>query len=68
MSDTITMPKIVFEHLLNCLANQRFVHEAPPCGDAMAMDPADYAATRQGIQAVIDKAWLEGHELLRAAP
>jgi len=43
-----------FEHLLNCLANQQFVGERPPCGDAVAMSPEEYATIHQEMQDVID--------------
>lgn len=44
----------VFEHLLNCLANQKYLHE-------MKLDQ------RVKMQAVIDEAWRKGMDLLAAA-
>ena len=43
-----------FEHLLNCLANQKYVHE-------QKLD------ARVKVQAVIDAAWRKGMDLLAAA-
>ena len=43
-----------FEHLLSCLDNQKFVGEAPPNGDAMAMDRNEYNNVQIGIQNAID--------------
>jgi len=43
-----------FEHLLNCLDNQKFVGEAPPNGDAMAMDKDEYYNVHIDIQNAID--------------
>ena len=37
MSKTIKIEEDFYEHLLNCLANQKFIGEAPPNGDALAM-------------------------------
>lgn len=46
-----------FEHLLNCLDNQKFVGESPPNGDAMSMainDPEGYRQIHIDIQEAID--------------
>jgi len=43
-----------FEHLLSCLDNQKFVGEAPPNGDAMAMDRNEYNNVQIDIQNAID--------------
>jgi hypothetical protein len=43
-----------FEHLLNCLDNQRFVGESPPNGDAMSMDKDAYDNVHVNIQKAID--------------
>ena len=40
-----------FEHLLNCMANQKFIHEFPE-------------DEREEAQSVIDDAWLSGMEIL----
>ena len=45
--DTITVSKIFFEHLLNCLANQHFISELSP-------------EMQKENQEAIDKAWREG--------
>ena len=44
----------VLEHLLNCLADQKYLHEAK-------LD------VRVKLQAVIDEAWRKGMDLLAAA-
>jgi len=54
-----------FEHLLNCLANQKFIGEPPPCGDAMALGKKKYDAIQKANQKTIDKAWRKGMEILR---
>ena len=54
-----------FEHLLNCLANQKFIGEAPPNGDAMAMGQESYEELHECNQAIIDKAWNKGMSLLK---
>ncbi len=43
-----------FEHLLACLDNQKFVGEAPPNGDALAMGEEAYNETQREIQEAID--------------
>jgi hypothetical protein len=43
-----------FEHLLNCLDNQKFVGESPPNGDAMSMDKDEYNEVHENIQNAID--------------
>lgn len=53
-----------FEHLLNCLANQKFVGEAPPCGDAIDMGREEYAVTQNDMQAAIDNFYVQCREVL----
>lgn len=43
-----------FGHLLACLDNQKFVGEAPPCGDAAALGEKKYNETQIEIQEAID--------------
>jgi CYTH domain-containing protein len=50
----ITISEDSFEHLLNCLDNQKFVGEVSPNGDAMAMDKDEYNKVHEGIQDAID--------------
>ncbi len=50
---TLTVRTDYFEHVLNCLANQKFLHE---------MKPED----RDSGQAAIDRAWKDGMALLSA--
>jgi len=40
-----------FEHILNCLANQKFIHELSP-------------EMRSEVQASIDRVWLTGMDML----
>lgn len=42
-----------FEHLLNCMANQKFIGELPQ-------------DEREEAQSVIDEAWLDGMEVLHS--
>ena len=60
----ITISKDYFEHLLNCLANQKYVGELPTCGDALAEGPEKYKNVQEENQKVIDKAWREGMFIL----
>lgn len=64
IDEKIAIDKNYFEHLLNCLANQKFIGEAPPCGDAMAMDKNDYLNVQRENQKIIDKAWNRGMFIL----
>lgn len=50
----IIIHKDSFEYLLACLDNQKFVHEAPPNGDALVIGPEKYKATQENIQKIID--------------
>ena len=46
-----------FEHLLNCLDNQKFVHNLPSCGDEMDLainHPDEYKQVQTDIQNAID--------------
>lgn len=56
------LPRDFFEHLLNCLANQRFIaeDEINDCGGPQG------AETRRAMQAVIDEAWAKGMDMLDA--
>lgn len=60
----ISMDVDFFEHLLNCLANQKFVNELPSCGDALAVDVDDYNKIQKDAQITIDRAYIEGHNIL----
>ena len=62
--ETITTSKGYFEHLLNCLANQKFVGELPTNGDALATGENEYRNIQKENQTVIDKAWKEGMFIL----
>lgn len=55
MSDTITLSLDYFEHLLNCLANQKFLHE---------MNTEDLKSVQAENQRIIDVAWNTGMSLL----
>ncbi len=43
-----------FEHLLNCLDNQKFVGEGPCNGDSVAVGKAEYYKVQNDIQTAID--------------
>lgn len=60
----ITLDLDYFEHLLNCLANQKFIGEKPPNGDAMAIEESEYNKIQRENQKIIDKAWNQGMFLL----
>lgn len=60
-SPSITMSRDYFEHLLNCLANQKFIHEI----NADATE-CDYKKIQKENQTIIDKAWTDGMNMLRA--
>jgi len=53
-----------FEHLLNCLANQKFIGELPPNGDALDMSPEAYKSVQAKNQAAIDDFWKQCMDLL----
>src|SRR3990167_29560 len=53
------------EHLLACLANQKFIGEAPTNGDSLAEGKEKYLATQRQMQKVIDVAYNQGWELLQ---
>ena len=57
-----------FEHLLNCLDNQKFVGESPPCGDAMALSTESYNAIQEEIQAAIDDCRKQCRDILGFGP
>jgi hypothetical protein len=62
--DTITVSKSYFEHLLSCLANQKFIGESPPNADALELDRSEYENIQIENQNVIDKAWRNGMFML----
>jgi len=62
--NTITIPEDWFEHLLNCLANQKFIGEAPVNGDALALGKETRDELQETNQSVIDRAWNEGMSML----
>ena len=64
MGKVISVDVKFFEHLLNCLANQKFIGELPPCEDAMALSEAKYNGIQKENQKKIDEAWNEGMKML----
>jgi hypothetical protein len=62
--DKIIISKGYFEHLLNCLANQKYIEELPPNGDALAEGEENYRNIQEENQMAIDKAWREGMFIL----
>lgn len=61
MKETITIEKDYFEHLLACLANQKFINQVPN-GDALVTD--DFRSINAENQRIIDEAYRKGMELL----
>jgi len=57
----IAVPREFFEHLLNCLANQKFINDIN--ADAVSLD-TDSQAIQRDCQGTIDKAWLRGMDML----
>jgi len=53
-----------FGHLLNCLANQKFIGEPPPCGDAIALGKKKYDAIQVENQKCIDDFYFQCRDLL----
>ncbi|HJT55890.1 MAG TPA: hypothetical protein VJ761_05310 [Ktedonobacteraceae bacterium] len=58
----ITLARDYFEHLLNCLANQKFIHDVNADGLEDGID--EVKKTQAEMQRVIDQAWREGMDLL----
>lgn len=53
------------EHLLNCLAAQKFIGKGPPNGDAVSLGQEQFERIELQNQKVIDEAWLEGMRILK---
>ena len=53
-----------FEHLLNCLANQKFVGETPINGDSVAVGKEEYDRVQNSMQDAIDDFWKQCMDLL----
>lgn len=51
---TITISLDEYEHLLNCLCNQKFIHEQKP-------------EVQEEWQGIFDKAWMQGMDRLTQA-
>lgn len=62
----ILIEKDFLEHLLSCLANQKFINESAPCGDAIAMSNREYKNIQQENQRIIDQAYKDGWDFLAA--
>ena len=60
----IMIEESYFEHLLTCLANQKFIGEQPPNGDALAMGKSEYENIQAEHQKIIDEAWRKGMDIL----
>lgn len=63
--ETLDIRKDFFEHLLNCLANQKYIGEAPPNGDALDMGQEAYEELHRCNQQIIDDAWSDGMAMLQ---
>lgn len=60
----VVIPVGKFEHILNCLANLKFVGETAPCGEAMEMPEDEYRLIQKETQRAIDDCYRQGMELL----
>lgn len=63
MNETIKVDVDFFEHLLNCLANQKFIKDIN--ADALLVD---YKTAQERAQTAIDEAYLRGRHLLLEEP
>ena len=59
----ITIKEEYFEHLLACLANQKFINSIN--ADALSED-TDFKVIQLQNQRVIDQAWVTGMDLLNS--
>jgi hypothetical protein len=59
----ISVPVDLFEHLLNCLANQKFINDIN--ADALS-DDTDYRQVQRETQNAIDRTWLKGMDMLHS--
>ncbi len=57
---TITLQQNYFEHLLNCLANQKFIRDI----NADGLN-CDYKKIQKKNQKIIDKAYNDGRKMLQ---
>lgn len=64
LNNKILIDRPFFEHLLNCLANQKYIHELPNCGDGLSLDGETVQEIREWNQQVIDDAWNDGMGIL----
>lgn len=64
LTGNITLPVEDFEQLLAALANQKFVGEAPPNGDALDMGKEKYDATQKSTQELIDEIYVKNQKRL----
>ncbi len=62
--NNIIIHKDSFELILTALATQKFVGEAPPNGDAMAMGKKKYNTTQKKIQKDIDNIYQQAIDIL----
>lgn len=62
MNKTITLDRDEYEHLLNCLANQKFIHEVN--ADGLSEGEEKVKQMQSEAQQAIDTAWRKGMDLL----
>jgi 1,2-phenylacetyl-CoA epoxidase catalytic subunit len=62
MNKTITLNRDYFEHLLSCLANQKFIHDVN--ADGLSEGEEKVRQQQAEMQRVIDVAWREGMDML----
>ena len=59
-SDKITLDRDFFEHLLNCLANQKFITEVTGSRDCLVKGEKLCKKEKEINQDIIDIAWNKG--------
>lgn len=60
----ITIGRDYFEHLLACLANQKFIDQTPINGEMLDSGKHERRKVQIEHQATIDKAWKDGMDML----
>ena len=62
--DNVVISQDSFEHILNCLANQKYIGELPQNGDSLSEGMHEYYKVQQENQQAIDNCWRQGMDLL----
>lgn len=64
VGNQVTMDKDSLEHIMICLANQKFINEYPPNGDAHSIGKEKYKSIQEENQEVIDNCYRQIEELV----